>query len=125
MFFFIYQECRHLDLALPLLLIATTVNLSTLFIYCYFGLMSSDSYGEMADCLYGSNWQRLPTDLQKYIVLVMANMRRSLYYHGFEVFVLDLRTSLKVNHYFFFKRIFCRIVFLYHCHFLTQSKKTH
>lgn len=46
----------------------------------------------MADCLYDTNWQKLPIRLQKYVVLMIGNAQKPLYYHGFGVALLNLET---------------------------------
>ncbi|XP_055309901.1 odorant receptor 47a-like [Sitodiplosis mosellana] len=94
--FQIDMEFKHPDLSLPFLVLAAVVNISNLFVYCYFGKLASVSYEKMAHCLYESNWQRLSTHLQKYIVLMMGNMHRPLFYHGFDVFILNLSTFSKL-----------------------------
>lgn len=74
------------------------VSSSNLFIYCYFGKVATESYQHMADCLYSdSNWWELSVELQKYMLLMNANMQRLLYYHGFEVAVLNLETFSSVS----------------------------
>lgn len=68
-----------------------------IFVYCYYGLMATESYEDMAQCLFESNWRKLSVELQKYIILMIQNTQRSLYYHGFEIFILNLETYLKVS----------------------------
>lgn len=70
---------------------------ANLFVYCFFGKLATDSYGEMATCLFESNWQVLPIDLRKYLILMIGNAQRPLYYHGFKIAVLNLETFLKVG----------------------------
>lgn len=42
-------------------------------------------------------WHKLPTELQKYFILMIRNMQKPLYYHGFEVARLDLQMFSKVS----------------------------
>lgn len=46
----------------------------------------------MADCLYECNWLELSPELQKYLVIVIRNIQKPIYYHGFGVAVLNLVT---------------------------------
>lgn len=58
--------------------------------------MATDSYLNMSSYLYESNWLNLPIDLQKKLVLMIGNMNRPLYYHGFGIVILELETFAKV-----------------------------
>lgn len=91
------QKFNDPDLVLLLLIITTIAGMSFLFLYCFFGQLASESYDKMCDCVYDLNWHRLPAHLQKYIVLMIANMQRQLYYHGFVVINLDLNTFVRVR----------------------------
>lgn len=51
----------------------------------------------MSDDLFGSNWQQLPTNLQKYFILMIANSNKPLFYHGSGIVVLDLETFRNVH----------------------------
>lgn len=51
----------------------------------------------MADCLYDTNWQMFSIKLQKYVVIMIGNAQKPLYYHGFGVAVLNLVTFTKVS----------------------------
>lgn len=71
-----------------------------LFLYCYFGKLATDSFVNMADCLYESRWQNLSIDLQKYLVIMMANAQAKYHFHGFKIAVLNLDTFRKVKRHF-------------------------
>lgn len=73
----------------------------SLFVYCFFGKLATTSFEEMANCTYESNWQQLRVDLQTYLILMIGNMQRPIYYHGFGVAVLNLETFCKVTEIFF------------------------
>lgn len=51
----------------------------------------------MADCLFESNWQGLPVDLQKYVILMIKQSQEPLFYHGSGIAVLDLETFSSVS----------------------------
>lgn len=76
---------------------ASAVSLSTLFLYCYFGQVATDCYEGMANTLYESNWLHLPSNLQKYFVLMIANAQIPENYHGFGIAFLNLNTYLRVS----------------------------
>lgn len=72
--------------------------MGNLFIYCYFGKISTDSFANMSDFVYlKMEWHILPSKLQKYVVLMIGNMSRPLFYHGFQVAVVDLSTFIRVS----------------------------
>ena len=70
--------------------------MSNLFFYCYFGKLATESYEMMADCIYDMDWYELPNGLQKYFILMIANMQKLIYYDGSGVAKLELGTFLKV-----------------------------
>lgn len=60
-------------------------------------MITTDSYEKMAERLFESNWQRLSIDLQKYFILMIANMQRPIRYHGGGVIALNLETFGNVS----------------------------
>lgn len=81
------------------LMVTTSVSMSNLFLFCYFGKLGTESYEMMADCIYlYMNWHELPIGLQKYFILMLANMQEPLYYQGFGVTKsrLELETFIGV-----------------------------
>lgn len=46
-------------------------GVSNLFFYCSFGKMATESFEQMADCLFEANWQKLPIQLQKYLIIIV------------------------------------------------------
>lgn len=69
----------------------------TLFLYCYFGVLATESYEQMADALYKSKWHKLPIFLQKYIVIMIIDMQKPIHYHGFGIADLDLVIFITVR----------------------------
>lgn len=51
----------------------------------------------MCDCVFEDNWHVLPAELQRYFILMIANMQKPIYYHGFGVAILNLNTFVKVS----------------------------
>lgn len=68
-----------------------------LFPYCYFGQLAGDSFQKMSDCVFELKWHEFPINSQKYVVLMITNMQKPIYYHGFHVTVMDLNTFLNVS----------------------------
>lgn len=77
--------------------LGTVMGISNLFLYSYFGQLASDRYEKVVDCSYKTNWHLFPVKLQKYFILIISNMQKPLYYHGFGVINLDLKTFIRVN----------------------------
>lgn len=51
----------------------------------------------MADKVFEMNWQELPNGLQKYFILMIANMQKPIYYFAGGIVVLDLYTFTNVR----------------------------
>lgn len=85
---------------------AISTGASNLFLWCFFGKVANESFGEMANCLYECNWQDFPIELQKYIIMMIANCQRPLYYHGSRIAILNLETFLKVRIKAYTQKIF-------------------
>lgn len=51
----------------------------------------------MFHCLYKMKWRKQPIKLQKYVLLMIQNMQQPIYYHGFNVAILNLGTFIKVS----------------------------
>lgn len=92
-----FQLMQNIGFGIMFVLMLVSINILNLFLYCFFGKMATDSFKEMSICLYKTNWQNLPVDLQKFVVLMIGNAQRPLYYHGFGVAILDLETFTKVR----------------------------
>lgn len=96
-FFGDFQQISQKSFDTSITILTIIVSISPLFLYCYYGKMATDSFKEMADCLYQSNWRSLPIELQKYTIFMMANAQRPLFYHGFGIVTLDLQAFTQVN----------------------------
>lgn len=96
---------KHRDVYLVTILLTIVSGMYILYVYCYFGIKSTESHEEMSECFYECNWLELPFELQKYFVVMIANAQRPMYYHGFDVAILNLETFSKARKrikYFFF-----------------------
>lgn len=79
-----------------ILLLAAFIGCSNMFVYCYFGKMATESFINIADSFYESNWRGLPIAIQKYFVVVIANAQIPIYYNGFGVAILNLENFCQV-----------------------------
>lgn len=78
-------------------IVGSTMNgMSALFIYCYFGKLATESYAKMSDCVFEMVWYEQPYELRKYFLLMITNMQKPIYYHGFGVATLNLETFVNV-----------------------------
>lgn len=73
------------------------MGLVNIFLYCYYGKLATESFEDMSNCLYEFKWRKLPVKQQKYIIPMMANAQRPLYYHGFGIVILNLETFCNVR----------------------------
>lgn len=95
----VFQQVKHPNFNMTILFMAASIFLSNMFIYCFFGRLATDSFAKMADRLYEANWQVLPIELQKYFILMIANMQVPLEYSGLGIIVLNLETFCLVSVY--------------------------
>lgn len=98
--FYLDLVSHEFEFTLASVLASTSVGISNLLLYCYFGELTTESYAMMSDCVYNMDWYEQPNELQRYFVLMIQNMQKPIYYHGFEVANLDLRTFIKVSEVF-------------------------
>lgn len=73
------------------------VAVPNIFLFCFLGKLSSESYRKMGDSLYERNWHELPLKLQKYFMLMIANAQIPQNYHGYGLITLNLETFLCVS----------------------------
>lgn len=91
-FFFDIQQFRHIDFEMCVLLVSTIVVVANLFLYCYYGKLATESFHQIADCLYEANWINFSIDQQKCVTFMLMHAQIPLYYHGFGIAVLNLET---------------------------------
>lgn len=88
---------KHLDLSFYIVLVGIFVSSSNMFVCCFFGKLATESFENMPDCLYNSNWYMRPVKYQKYFYFIIENMQIPLFYHGFNIAVLNLELFTKVS----------------------------
>lgn len=92
----VFQQWQQFDFTVATVIATTSIGMSTLLIYCYFGKLATESYMMMSDCVFNMEWYEQPIELQRHFILMIRNMQKPLYYHGFEVAKLNLETFVKV-----------------------------
>lgn len=90
------QKVQDIDFDISLLFIALSTGGLSVFLFCFYGKMATQSYEQIYDALCEYNWHELPIGLQKYILFMMLNIQKPLRYRGF-IFALDLETFSKVS----------------------------
>lgn len=85
-----------MDANVGLLLMVVLNGIGTLFVFCYYGRIATDSYLEMGDCLYECDWRILSIDLQKYFILMIGNTQKPIFYNSFGFAILNMNTFCKV-----------------------------
>lgn len=73
------------------------VGSSNLFLFCYFGKSATDSFHNISNILFESNWPDIPVHLQRYFILLILNTNKPPKYHGFGIVDLDLETFQRVK----------------------------
>lgn len=92
----IFQIIQHFDFSIGVLFFCVFVSGSTMFLYCYFGGRASIDIISYPNLLFQSSWFKLPTEYQKFIVVMIANAQIPLHYHGFGMARLNLATFAAV-----------------------------
>lgn len=91
-FVYIQHLQQRFDNSVIHMLIGVLVSMLNLFLYCYFGKLTTDSHLQMTLHLYESDWTGISIELKKYFILIIANMQKPLHFYGSGFFVLNLET---------------------------------
>lgn len=91
------QALRHFDANIALVFICVINSLFTLFLYCYFGSLATDSFSRISDCVYDSRWYELPTELKIYPIMILGNSHLPLRFYGHKIISINLETYKKVR----------------------------
>lgn len=70
--------------------------------YCFYGNEIYENNMQMAYCLYESNWYKLPNDLAKMYIVMIANCQQPRFYHGFNIVNMEMETVTKVDFLYYF-----------------------
>lgn len=104
------KASKHIDGKFATVLIGALSSGSNLFIYCYCGQSAHECYFDLQKCFYEADWLKLPNDLQKYLIVMIENAQRPLFYNGFGLAYLNLNTFVQMiktalSYYMIFKRL--------------------
>lgn len=84
-----------------------------IFAYCFYGDQTTSNYGRFANVLYETNWYEyeLPTQKQKYFILMISNAKKPAYYRGMYLINVNLIVFRKVlsvlPRYYFNMKVTC------------------
>lgn len=78
-------------------MIGCCVSTSNLFLYCYYGQVSTESFLRFGDSIYESNLYNLPNNLQRSSVVMIANAQKPIFFHGCGIFHLSLNLFARVS----------------------------
>lgn len=92
---------QHSDFKLLQPLISLAVGTGSLYLFCNFGKLATQSFQQMSDCVYNSNWQQFDIDLKKWMIFMIKNAQKPLHFHGYGMLILNLETFTQVNYYTF------------------------
>lgn len=92
-----FKQFQHLDIGILFIMGVAVSDALSPFLFCFFGKMATDCYINMSDSLFQSNWYILPIELQKCFIVMIGFGQRPIYYHGFNVMILDLETFTAVS----------------------------
>lgn len=82
---------ESIDSELFVAFFALTVSAANLFIYCYFGANATEDLLYSVDYLFKADWYKLPVNLQKYFILMIANTQKPIVFDGMGMMKVDLR----------------------------------
>lgn len=77
--------------------ISLAVGTGSLYLFCYFGKLATESFENMSNCIYNTSWQQFDIELKKYVIVMIENAQKSLYFHGYGVLILNLETFTQVQ----------------------------
>lgn len=92
-----FQAFQNPGADIGIIIYVTTIAITNLYFYCYFGDYTSNTFKDYPRYLFESNWYKLPIEYQKYFILIIASSQRPLTYDGFRLVSLNLETFLKVT----------------------------
>lgn len=69
------------------------------YLLCYFASSAIDRISNIQRCVYDLNWYNFSPELQKFIILIMAQSQRRIYFDGLNLIRCTLATFWKVTFY--------------------------
>lgn len=83
------------------------------YVCCQYGKSSTSYYSAFADCLYNSNWICLPIEIQKRFIIMIAYAQKPMFYHGYGIIILNMKTFSKVQSMFIYQLSILEINFIH------------
>lgn len=78
--------------------ISLSVGTGSLYLFCYFGKLATESFENISNCIDNASWQHFDIELKKYVIFMIKNAQRSLHFHGYVMLVLNLETFTYVQY---------------------------
>lgn len=91
------------DADMFLMLLALSVGIASIFIYCYFASKVSHSLQCLSDKVYQCLWYQMPVHIQNDLILVIGNLQRPYYFTGYKFIICSLETFLRVRNFKIFQ----------------------
>lgn len=94
---FQFQLIKSMDIRVFVIIFSTLTSIFFIFLYCAVGSFVTNQFLRYADITYESIWYEFPIDLQKYLVLIIADAQRPKVFDGLGIIDLNLMTFIKVR----------------------------
>lgn len=72
----------------------------TVYLYCHFGSVITESFSKCGDLVYESHWLELPINLQRFSIMMIQNSHLELAFKGFDMVELNLESFTNVRIHF-------------------------
>lgn len=94
------QYATDLDLNAVTSVIGLLMSVGVVYVYCFVGSLITDQFLRFGDIAYESEWMKMPTGLQKFIQMMIADAQRPLIFNGLNIVDLNLNAFTKVIAHF-------------------------
>lgn len=99
------QAIQNLDPKIFMIILGLPMSTGTVFLYCYVGSLTTEQFSRYATIPYESDWLMMPLQLQKFLLIIVAEARRPVEFSGLGLFSLNLMAFGKV--WYEFKLYIC------------------
>lgn len=96
-FFVTFQSIQDPGADIGVIMYVTFIALLNLYLYCYFGHFTTNTFALYPRYFFETDWFKLPANMQKYFIILLGNSNKPLTYDGFKLISLNLETFLKVR----------------------------
>lgn len=70
---------------------------------CNSASLATDSVASIGETIYDSNWFNAPLEFRRFVLLIIQQSQKPIYFTGLKLFYCNLPMFLKVIEYFFSK----------------------